>query len=224
MRNAECGPGFFRRGSHRPSGFQLVGHKAVHHILAEHRLAVAEGLPHKHQGHHGLAALLHAQGRKVGLYTSPHLVSYTERVEVDGEPVGEELFALGVSYALAAWERIAARDEDMRAQGVTEFELLTAAALVMYALEDVNYAVLEVGLGGRWDATSAVPTIGCVLTGVALDHTAILGDTLAKIAREKAAVIHPGIPVVLGPSAVSPAEVLEVVSERCEDTDVRPES
>ena len=168
------------------------------------------------------AALLHAQGRKVGLYTSPHLVSYTERVEVDGEPVGEELFALGVSYALAAWERIAARDEDMRAQGVTEFELLTAAALVMYALEDVNCAVLEVGLGGRWDATSAVPTVGCALTGVALDHTAILGNTLAKIAREKAAVIHPGIPVVLGPSAVSPAEVLEVVSERCEDTDVRP--
>ena len=130
------------------------------------------------------AALLHAQGRKVGLYTSPHLVSYTERVEVDGEPVGEELFALGVSYALAAWERIAARDEDMRAQGVTEFELLTAAALVMYALEDVNYAVLEVGLGGRWDATSAVPTVGCALTGVALDHTAIGRHTRQDCPRE----------------------------------------
>ena len=168
------------------------------------------------------AALLRASGRKVGLYTSPHLVSYTERVEIGGEPVGEGLFALGVSYALAAWSRIAARDEVMRAQGVTEFELLTAAALVMYALEGVDYAVLEVGLGGRWDATSAVQTCACALTGVALDHTAILGDTLAKIAREKAAVIHPGIPVVLGMSAVCPRETLEVVAGRCEDMDVRP--
>ncbi len=168
------------------------------------------------------AALLRAAGRKVGLYTSPHLVSYTERVEIDGEPVGENLFALGVSYALAAWERVSARNEGMRAQGVTEFELLTAAALVMYALEDVDFAVLEVGLGGRWDATSAVQTVACALTGVALDHTAILGDTLAKIAREKAAVIHPGIPVVLGMSAVSPAETLAVVASRCEDMDVRP--
>ena len=168
------------------------------------------------------AALLRAAGRKVGLYTSPHLVSYTERVEIGGEPVGEGLFALGVSYALAAWGRIAARDEDMRAQGVTEFELLTAAALVMYALEGVDYAVLEVGLGGRWDATSAVQTCACALTGVALDHTAILGNTLAKIAHEKAAVIHPGIPAVLGMSAVCPRETLEVVAGRCEDTDVRP--
>lgn len=168
------------------------------------------------------AALLASQGKKVGLYTSPHLVSYTERVEVDSEPVGEELFALGVSYALAAWSRLAAGDERLRAQGVTEFELLTAAALVIYALEGVDVAVLEVGLGGRWDATSAVPTVACALTGVALDHTAILGDTLAKIAREKAAVIHPGIPTVLGASALTAPEVREVVLGRCEDVDVRP--
>lgn len=168
------------------------------------------------------AALLASQGKKVGLYTSPHLVSYTERVEIASEPVGEDLFALGVSYALAAWERLAAADGQLRAQGVTEFELLTAAALVMYAQEEVDVAVLEVGLGGRWDATSAVPTVACALTGVALDHTAILGDTLAKIAREKAAVIHPGIPVVLGTSALCTPEVREVVLSRCEDVDVRP--
>ncbi len=168
------------------------------------------------------AALLRSQGKKVGLYTSPHLVSYTERVEIDGHPVGEEAFALGVSYALKAWERLAQADPAMASQGITEFELLTAAAFVMYALAGVQVAVLEVGLGGRWDATSAVATSACALTGIGLDHTAILGDTLAKIAAEKAAVIHPGNPVVLGTSALSDEGAREVILGRCEDADVRP--
>ena len=168
------------------------------------------------------AALLRSQGKKVGLYTSPHLVSYTERVEIDGRPVGEDAFALGVSYALKAWGRIAQTDPAMASQGITEFELLTAAALVMYALADVQIAVLEVGLGGRWDATSAVATAACALTGIGLDHTAILGDTLAKIAAEKAAVIHPGNPVVLGTTALTDAAAREVILGRCEDADVRP--
>ena len=168
------------------------------------------------------AALLRSQGKKVGLYTSPHLVSYTERVEIDGEPVGEQQFALGISYALKAWERICQVDASMRGQGITEFEVLTAGALVMYALAGVQVAVLEVGLGGRWDATSAVQTSACALTGIGLDHTAILGDTLAKIAAEKAAVIHPGNPVVLGTSALPDPGALAVIAQRCEDADVRP--
>ncbi len=168
------------------------------------------------------AALLRSQGKKVGLYTSPHLVSYTERVEIDGSPVDEELFALGVSHALKAWERLCARDAALAGQGITEFELLTAAALVMYALAGVQVAVLEVGLGGRWDATSAVATSACALTGIGLDHTAILGDTLAKIAAEKAAVIHPGNPVVLGTAALTDPGAREVILGRCESADVRP--
>ena len=168
------------------------------------------------------AALLRGEGLRVGLYTSPHLVSYAERMEVDGAPVSEEAFARGVSWALAAWERVQARNAEMARLGCTEFELLTAAAMAVYAEAGVDVAVLEVGLGGRWDATSAVPTCGCCVTGIGLDHMKILGDTLGQIAGEKAAVIHAGNPCVLGPDAARPAEVLDVMLAQCADEGVTP--
>lgn len=159
------------------------------------------------------AALLRVAGFKTGLYTSPHLVSYTERVEIDGTPVHEELFARGVSYALAAWKRICARRPDFARQGCTEFELLTAAAMCMYAAEACDYVVLEVGLGGRWDATTACATCACAITGIGLDHMHILGNTLQAIAGEKAGVIKDGIPCVLGKHALEPASVLDVFQQ-----------
>ena len=168
------------------------------------------------------AAILESQGLSCGLYTSPHLVSYVERVEVNGAPVGEEAFAEGVSYALEAWRRVSLRRPELARGGCTEFELLTAAALVMYALARVDVAVLEVGLGGRWDATSAVDTVGCAITGIGLDHMGILGDTLGKIAGEKAAVIRSGNPCVLGTNAVRPREVLDVMLARCSEQHVTP--
>lgn len=168
------------------------------------------------------AALLHARGLKTGLYTSPHLVDYTERVEVDGAPVSHADFALGVSWALAAWKRLEGRGDPAAASGVTEFELLTAAALVMYALAGAEAAVLEVGLGGRWDATSAVRTCACAVTGIGMDHMALLGDTLAEIAGEKAGVIHAGVPCVLGVNAVRPREVADVMLGRCAEQGVVP--
>jgi dihydrofolate synthase/folylpolyglutamate synthase len=168
------------------------------------------------------AALLAGAGLRCGLYTSPHLVDYTERVEVAGAPVSRAAFARGVSWALAAWARLEARGAAPCAQGITEFELLTAAAMATFAEEGVQVAVLEVGLGGRWDATSAVDTCGCAVTGIGLDHTRILGDTLEAIAAEKAAVIRPGAPCVLGTNAVRPAGVLKVMLERCEEAGVVP--
>lgn len=168
------------------------------------------------------AALLAGEGLRCGLYTSPHLVDYTERVEVDGRCVSRAAFARGVSWALAAWERIAGRDSALAAQGCTEFELLTAAAMTMYAQAGVDVAVLEVGLGGRWDATSAVPTVAAAVTGIGLDHTHILGDTLEAIAAEKAAVIRRGNPCVLGTNAVRPDGVLGVMARRCADVGVVP--
>lgn len=168
------------------------------------------------------ASLLSAAGHRCGLYTSPHLVDYTERVEVAGAPVSREVFARGVSWALAAWRRVAARDARMAEQGCTEFELLTAAAMVVFAAEGVDVAVLEVGLGGRWDATSAVPTSACAVTGIGLDHTHILGGTLEAIAAEKAAVIHAGNPCVLGTSAVRPQGVLDVMRSRCAEVGIVP--
>lgn len=131
-----------------------------------------------------IAALLHAQGLRVGLYVSPHLIKYPERIEIDGRVVSDEDFARGIEVALDAAARA-----DVQA---TEFELLTAAALWLFAREDVDWAVLECGLGGRWDATSVVNPQVAVITGVALEHTAILGDTIEKIAGEKAAIIKPG--------------------------------
>ena len=168
------------------------------------------------------AALLRACGLRCGLYTSPHLVSYVERVEVDGVPVDEEAFARGVSWALAAWRRLTARDDEAARHGCTEFELLTAAAFVMYALAGVDAVVLEVGLGGRWDATSAAATCASTVTGIGLDHMGVLGDTLGAIAREKSFVIRAGNPCVLGTNAVRPREVLDVMLERCGSQRVTP--
>lgn len=168
------------------------------------------------------AALLGGEGLRVGLYTSPHLVDYTERMEVDGQPVSHAVFARGVSWALAAWKRIVERGDEVAAQGCTEFELLTAAAMVMFAEMGVEVAVLEVGLGGRWDATSAVPTIGAAVTGIGLDHTHILGNTLEAIAAEKAPVLRASGVAVLGTHAVRPPEVLAVMLERCRVVGVVP--
>ena len=135
-----------------------------------------------------IAALLHAQGLRVGLYVSPHLVKYPERIEIDGRVVNDESFARGIKAALDAAARAHVE--------ATEFELLTAAALWLFAQEGADWAVLECGLGGRWDATSVVDPQVAVITGVALEHTAILGDTIEKIAAEKAAIIKPGCKAV----------------------------
>ncbi len=135
-----------------------------------------------------IAALLHAQGLRVGLYVSPHLVKYPERIEIDGRVVNDESFARGIKAALDAAARAHVE--------ATEFELLTAAALWLFAQEGADWAVLECGLGGRWDATSVVNPQVAVITGVALEHTAILGDTIEKIAAEKAAIIKPGCKAV----------------------------
>ena len=135
-----------------------------------------------------IAALLHAQGLRVGLYVSPHLVKYPERIEIDGRVVNDESFARGIEAALGAAARAHVE--------ATEFELLTAAALWLFAQEGADWAVLECGLGGRWDATSVVDPQVAVITGVALEHTAILGDTVEKIAAEKAPIIKPGCKAV----------------------------
>lgn len=130
-----------------------------------------------------IAALMRAQGLHVGLYVSPHLVKYPERIEIDGCVVSDEAFARGIEAALDAAARAHVE--------ATEFELLTAAALWLFAQEGADWVVLECGLGGRWDATSVVNPQVAVITGVALEHTAILGDTIEKIAGEKAAIIKP---------------------------------
>ena len=139
-----------------------------------------------------LAALLRAAGYKTGLYTSPELVHRRERVEVGGIPVDEE------SYAQAVVDVYETAQKDKLE--LTEFELITAAAFLMYAQNNVDYAVLEVGLGGRWDATTVVTPAMAVFVGVDLEHTAILGDTIEAIAIEKSKIVKAGTLVIAAPT------------------------
>jgi dihydrofolate synthase / folylpolyglutamate synthase len=145
------------------------------------------------------AALLTAEGRLTGLYTSPELERYPERIEIGGQVVGDTEFASAVSAAVTAAESLRGERAVGTPEGFTEFELFTAAALWLFRERGVEVAVLEVGLGGRWDATSVVSPSVAVITGVGLDHMAILGDTIEAIAADKAAIIKPASAPVLGP-------------------------
>lgn len=172
------------------------------------------------------AAILAGEGLRVALYTSPELVSMRERMEVGGRPVDEGQFARGISAAVAAGERVNARREDAgeRPYDITEFDLLTVGALVVFAEAGVDVAVLECGMGGRWDATSATHGIRSVaVTGIGLDHMRILGDTLEKIAAEKAAIIRRGRTCVLGVGTSTPDSVEDVFLDQCAREGVVPE-
>lgn len=171
------------------------------------------------------AAILAGEGLSVALYTSPELVSYTERMEVGGHPVSEAAFAHGIAAAAEAGRRVnasrAAAGE--RPYDITEFDTLTVAAAVVFAEAGVDVAVLECGMGGRWDATSAMKSIRSVaVTGIGLDHTRILGDTLEAIAGEKAAIIKPGRACVLGVGCATPTSVEDVFLEQCHAAGVTP--
>ena len=171
------------------------------------------------------AALLKGEGLKTALYTSPELISYTERMEINGAPVSEEAFAHGVSAAQVAGERVNAQRAALgeRPYDITEFDLLTVAALVVFAEAEIDVCVLECGMGGRWDATSAAQNITSVaITGVGLDHTRILGDTLEAIAGEKAAIIKPGRTCVLGVGTTTPQSVQDVFLSQAASAGVVP--
>ena len=152
------------------------------------------------------SALLSAHGERTGTYTSPHLIAYTERICVDGSPLSGEEFAAAI-FAVAAVtdELIAHHAETLGVEPrslqspYTEFEILTAAALWSFAKRRCSWACLEVGMGGRWDATSVVSPVVSVVTGVGLDHTERLGTTCEAIAADKAHIIKPGSVAVLGP-------------------------
>ncbi len=142
------------------------------------------------------AAILQGHGLRTGAYLSPHLISYRERVLVEGKELGADFFAEGVARATAAAERVnrtLAEDDH-----VTQFELLTAAALWQMAAQDVEVAVIEAGLGGRYDATSVIEPRVTALTNVGLEHTRWLGPTITDIAEEKLAVVPVGGTLVLG--------------------------
>ncbi len=149
------------------------------------------------------AHLLHVHGARVATYTSPHLSSLRERICFDGRPIDEDAI-------VAAADRVRAAGGDE----LTFFEQLTAIACVAIAEHGVDFTILEVGLGGRLDATNAIDADVAVVTGVAIDHTAILGDSLDAIAREKAGIFKPGRHAVIGASGEPAARAMLVDAAR----------
>ncbi len=146
-----------------------------------------------------ISAVLHTAGYRTGLYTSPHLHTFRERIRVAGRLISEtELGDLVEKFRPIVAE----------IPGLTTFEVVTAMAFAYFASQEVDVAVIEVGLGGRLDATNVVTPLVSVITSLSLDHMALLGHSLPEIAGEKAGIIKPGIPVV---SSSQPAEALAVI-------------
>ncbi|MGF1457775.1 MAG: bifunctional folylpolyglutamate synthase/dihydrofolate synthase [Leptolyngbyaceae cyanobacterium] len=151
-----------------------------------------------------LASVLREAGYRVGRYTSPHLVSWCERIEINGQPIS----AIDLMQVLIEVEAAIAPDEE----GPTQFEVVTAAAWLYFAQQSVDIAVIEVGLGGRLDATNVVDhPLAAVITSISREHWQRLGPTLADIAREKAGVLKPHCPSIIGPL---PPEAEAVVLHR----------
>lgn len=153
---------------------------------------------------HSIAAMLQAQGYKTGLYTSPHLVDFRERIRVNGEMIPKENV---VDFM--------ARFLESGYEGKPSFfELTMMMAFDYFARSEVDYAVIEVGMGGRLDSTNIITPEACVITNISKDHTQFLGDTLPKIAGEKAGIIKPGIPVTIGEAE---GEVKEVFKRKAQE-------
>ena len=149
-----------------------------------------------------LDSVARAAGLRTGLYTSPHLVRFNERIQVSGQPITDDEVLAGLNVI---------REAIARSRCIpTFFELTTALGFLHFSTQRVDLAIMETGLGGRLDATNLITPLVSVLTSIDLDHQKILGDSRAKIAREKAGIIKPGVPVV---SIAQTADVREVIDE-----------
>ncbi len=151
-----------------------------------------------------IAGVLQDAGYKVGLYTSPHMIDFTERIQIDRVPVSHEDLVCLVDKLKPAVEQI---------EQLTTFELTTAAGFLYFAQKNVDIAVVEVGLGGRLDSTNVVDPLISVVTSLSMDHMNVLGDTLEKIAFEKGGIIKPGRPVIIAAQKPEAILVLKQIAE-----------
>jgi dihydrofolate synthase/folylpolyglutamate synthase len=156
-----------------------------------------------------IESVLRAQGYKTGLYTSPYLQKYNERIRVDGRPIADEDLAAAVSKVQTAVDVL--HERDIRP---TEFEVGTATAFLWFHMAGVDYAVIEVGLGGRLDPTNIITPLISVIGSIGIDHEKILGETVEQIAAEKAGIIKPGVPVIMYPQSEGVREVVEETAQR----------
>lgn len=150
-----------------------------------------------------IESILRAAGYRTGLYTSPHLHTFRERIQTNGKLIPEADVVRLLETVRSLADRVA---------GITTFEVMTCLAFAWFAEQEVEWAVLEVGLGGRLDATNVVRPAVAVITSISYDHTTILGETLTEIATEKAGIIKPGVPVVSAPQS---GEALAVIKSTC---------
>jgi dihydrofolate synthase/folylpolyglutamate synthase len=146
---------------------------------------------------------LRAAGYRSGMYTSPHLIHFTERIQVDGEPIPEAELVAGVNEIQPLVEQV---------PDLTTYEIVTGVAFAYFARAGVNAGAIEVGLGGRLDATNVLRPVVSVITSLSYDHTHLLGDRLSDIAREKAGIIKPGVPVVSAPQQHEAERVIEEIA------------
>lgn len=170
-----------------------------HHPHQQFRTIHVAGTNGKGSVSHTLAAVLQSAGYKTGLYTSPHLVDFRERIRVNGQPITKAYVVDFVAQERSFFEPL----------HPSFFELATAMAFKYFADEQVDVAVVEVGLGGRLDCTNIIRPDLSIITNISFDHVQFLGDTLAKIASEKAGIIKAGIPVVIGETTPETKPVFE---------------
>ena len=195
-----CAPPFQQVGG---AGYKEGLHNSIaldNHLGNPHRkfktIHVA-GTNGKGSTSHTIAAILQESGYKVGLYTSPHLVDFRERIRVNGVPAEKE-FVTGFTAKYKAF---------FEPLQPSFFELTTAMAFTYFAEQEVDVAVVEVGLGGRLDCTNIITPELSIITNISFDHTQFLGSTIEAIAKEKAGIIKPGVPVVIGESNETTREV-----------------
>lgn len=162
-----------------------------------------------------LEAVLRRSGLKTGLYTSPHLIRFNERIRINGQCIADETLAELIARVDQAAQALAAKPEGPQ---ITFFEFTTALAFECLRREQVDIAVLEVGLGGRLDATNVINPLVSVITGISLEHTEYLGKDLEAIAAEKAGIIKPGAPVVVG---ALPQEALPIIQRTARERATR---
>ncbi|MDY3105101.1 MAG: folylpolyglutamate synthase/dihydrofolate synthase family protein [Prevotella sp.] len=203
---------------HATSVFENVGASAYKEGLTN-TLALDEHFNHPHRQYktihvagtngkgscsHTLASILQAEGYKVGLYTSPHLIDFRERIRVNGKCIDQERVIRFVEEERSFFEPL----------HPSFFELTTALAFTYFAEQKVDVAVIEVGLGGRLDCTNIITPILSIITNISLDHTQFLGNTLPLIAKEKAGIIKDRIPVVIGETTEETKIVFEEVAKQ----------
>jgi len=162
-----------------------------------------------------IAQVLSSSGYKAGLYTSPHFHTLRERISTDGNLISEAEFAAAMAEIKPFIESMR---KDATLRQLTYFEVLTALAFAYFKKNRVDFQVLEVGLGGRLDATNVTRPIVCIITPISLDHTQILGNSLEEVAQEKAGIIKPGCWVVLSPQ---PEEAASVISNVCREKEAK---